>query len=231
MFAMGPAFFRQAVAASDPYFSSVSSLLHFEGSNGSTTFTDQIAANTWTAHGSGVISTADKKFGTSSGNFPYNTLSPISTSDKASLQMGTGDFTIEAWVNPQAPPNNFGVWYLKGVNTTGGLSIGTTPTTITVRRNGLSDVIATVSISGWSHVAVVRASGVITIYLNGVSVKTDSTAFNNNDTDLLYIGSNTSSGGNSAYSYVGYLDEFRITKGVARYTANFTPPTAPFPNS
>lgn len=232
MFTTGPAFFNASnAAATDPYFANVVALLHFEGSNGGTTFTDQIVANTWTRNGTSTISTADKKFGSSSGNFPNNTLSPISTSDKSNLQMGTSDFTIEAWLNPLTPVSGFGVWYLKGVNTSNGLSIGTTPTQITVRRNGVTDLTASVSISTWAHVAVVRASGVLTVYLNGTSVATSSTSFNNTDTDILYVGSNTAVGGNSNFSYGGYLDEFRLTKGVARYTSNFTPPTAPFPNS
>jgi hypothetical protein len=233
MFTCGPGFFASAAGggATDPYFANVVALLHFDGPNGSTTFTDQIATNTWTRNGSSTISTASSKFGGSSANFPVGTLSPISTTDKTALQMGTSDFTIEGWFNPVAPTNGFGVCYLKGVNSTGGLSIGVTPTVITVRRAGTTDLTASVSISTWSHVAVVRASGVLTVYLNGSSVATSSLAFDNNDTDTLYVGSNSATIGDNRFSYGGYIDDFRVTKGVARYTSNFTPPTAPFPNS
>src|SRR5690606_34123168 len=81
-------------SSTDPYWSSVSSLLHFNGSNGSTTFTDEKGVG-WTASGDAEISTAQSKFGGSS-------LSLDGTGDwldasNAGFTFGTGDFTIEAW--------------------------------------------------------------------------------------------------------------------------------------
>lgn len=213
----------------DQYRAQVSSLLHFDGTNGSSTFIDDVITNVWTRNGTSTISTAQSKFGGASGNFPANTLSPISTPDKPNLQMGTSDFTIEGWFLPSISPNGFGICYAKGVNTPNGMSLGVQPTVITFRCNSLTSYTSSaVNITTWAHIAWVRASNVITIFLNGVSVFSQAITFNNIDTDVLYLGSNSVTIGNPSYSYSGYIDEFRITKGVARYTSNFTPPTSPF---
>ena len=232
MFAMGPAFANaNGPSASDPYFANVVCLMHFDGANGSTTFTDQIAANSWNIQaGLPTISTAQSKFGGSSGNFPVNTNAAIQTADKTALQMGTGDFTIEGWFNPVAGSGAFGAMYIKGSNSAGGLTLTVLPTAVGFRCNTSTTFSQTISaISGWAHIAWVRASGVVTIYVNGISVYSTTVSFNHNDTSTMYLGSNTSAG-SGTFSYGGYIDDFRITKGVARYTANFTPPAAPFPN-
>ena len=79
----------------------------------------------------------------------------------------------------------------------------------------------------WQHIAVVRSGSTITIYVNGVSQGTLSNSTNWSDSNLRISGFvDTQS---SIYAYYGYLDDFRITKGIARYTSNFTPPTAAFP--
>jgi len=73
----------------------------------------------------------------------------------------------------------------------------------------------------WTHVALVRVSGTVTLYVNGTAVGSGSAPGNCTGTNLV-IGGYYSTG----YLYNGYLDDLRITKGVARYTANFTPPTS-----
>ena len=87
----------------------------------------------------------------------------------------------------------------------------------------------------WTHVALVRNSGVISLFVNGIK---DATTFAYSATiipnpDLfdrpILFGKDEMFGSTGNY-FDGYIDDFRITKSVARYTANFTPPTAPFPN-
>lgn len=229
MFTCGPAFLTSS-NNTDPYWANVVSLLHFDGANGSTIFTDQISSNIWTPNAGCSISTASYKYGGSSGNFPLSTICPIHTPDNSSFQLGTGDFTIEGWFNPSAPSLGYGFWYCKGLNTVGGMLLGVTPTAVFIRVAGTTDSTFTVSISIWTHVAWVRKSGITTIYVGGLSVGSTSTVFNNNDTGIFYLGSGPVGLASSGYCYGNYLDEVRITKGVARYTANFTPPTTPFPN-
>ena len=69
MFTVGPAFYG---GSADPYAANVISLLHFDGVNGSTTFTDQVPSRSWGRSGTSTISTAQSKFGGSSLNVPVS---------------------------------------------------------------------------------------------------------------------------------------------------------------
>jgi hypothetical protein len=147
--------------------------------------------------------------------------------------LGTGDFTLECWVyhinrNPTwgshiIGPHSYGVaadWFLS-IATSGLLffQIGST-TTYSVTSS------ATVPVNTWTHICVVRNSGTVTMYINGTSV--GSASMNVAITDSTYpltIGAACNSGA----TLTGYLDDLRLTKGIARYTANFTPPTATLP--
>jgi hypothetical protein len=99
-----------------------------------------------------------------------------------------------------------------------------------VFRSG-ANIVATginsVPLNAWVHLALVRSAGTTVMYVNGSSVASTTTSFN--DTAGGGIIGGFCDGG--TYSPNGYLDEYRITKGVARYTANFTPPTQAFLNS
>jgi hypothetical protein len=81
----------------------------------------------------------------------------------------------------------------------------------------------------WFHVALARASGQTRLFKDGTQVgSTYSDSSNYSNAEMrLFARTDTF---NSGAHLNGYIDEFRITKGVARYTANFTPPTAPFPD-
>jgi hypothetical protein len=94
---------------------------------------------------------------------------------------------------------------------------------------GNTNVANTISftLNTWHHIAVVRNAGTYKVFKDGTDITT-STYTDSSTLDLsgMIIGDSSVSGRN----FVGYIDEFRITKGVARWTANYTPPTAPFPN-
>jgi hypothetical protein len=84
-----------------------------------------------------------------------------------------------------------------------------------------------ISISTWYHVALVRSGTSVYAFLNGVknsTTRTISGALNSGTTWPLYIGRYTEGGTN--YDFNGYIDDLRITKGYARYTATFTAPTS-----
>ena len=204
------------------------------GANGSTSFVDKSKnALTVTPYGNAQISTAQNPFGSgSSGYFPVNTNSPLVIDNSQGLIFGTSDFTIDGFFLPSSPPLGLGALFIKGLNTSNGLSLGLTPQGIFLRCNVYDTYDVNVAtISSYSFVAWQRKQGIITFWLNGVSVFSQNVSFNHTDSDVLYVGSNTnnSSIGNPSYSYAGYISNLRITKGIARYTSNFTPPTRPFP--
>lgn len=216
----------------DPYFSSVAALLHMDGN-----FTD-VTGKTWTAAGSAATDGAIFKFGTGSAHLyptaPFGgggAARIITTPDHASLQMGTGDWTIEGWFRPQAPNISHGFWFKKGENTSDGLSFAVSPTLICMRSDGTVDMNATVSLStsAFTHIAWVRNGSSKKAYVAGIEVASGSAAsINHVSNAVLSVGATS---GDTRYAYNGHIDDLRITKGVARYTANFTPPTAAFPNS
>jgi hypothetical protein len=227
------------VAAVDASFASVTALMHMDGANAGTVFTDQ-RANTVASTGV-TTSTTQFKYGTTSAYFNGTQSTPMTVTAAAAapngLTMSTGDFTQEAWVYPTAYPTaSTGQFVLFGNAPT----TGTAYRAITVGVNMMDtgklrvqssyDIFLTgtvvVAKNAWTHIAVTRSGTTMRLYVNGVL---DVSATNTNDFSAafpLYVGQL----GGGAVNYTGYIDEFRVTKGLARYTSNFTPPTAAFPN-
>ena len=204
---------------------SVSLLLHGNGTNGSTTITDSSPTpKTVTAVGNAQISTTQSKFGGSSIAFD-GTGDYLTVPNSSDLQFGSGDFTIETWAYIQ----NDSSYAIISYPVAGGLLIAFYTGLFRVRRYAVADVITTSSppsLNTWTHIAVCKSGSATRLFFNGVqagSTAADTSNYTVN-TDL-YIATD-----NAAFNLNGYIDDLRITKGVARYTANFTPPTAPFPD-
>lgn len=223
---------KLAWAAADPYLPYVVALLHCGGSNGSTTFVDSspLAAN-WTAVGTAQISTAQSKFGGTAASFPASTDKLTATAAASNFAFGTGDFTIEAWVYViGTAAGNQIIYDSRGSSTFPPLIyLNPAATSLIYAISSTTVITASVSvIGGWHHVAVARSGTSTKLFLDGTQVGstyTDTTAYNSTS-GQQYIG-NTAAGTGKLN---GYIDEFRITKGVARYTANFTSPSAAFPS-
>ena len=144
------------------------------------------------------------------------------------LSFGTGDFTIEMWINPSSIPASDRV--IMDTRSSGSDS-GYTPYinggTLKIYSSAADRITSTSTIAAnvWSHIAFVRASGTLAIYINGVQSGT-----------AAYTGSMTcpgritiAAGFDNAANYSGFIDDFRVTKGVCRYIANFTPPQQALP--
>jgi hypothetical protein len=215
--------------AGDLNYSSCSLLMHFSGSDGSTTFTDNSPSpKTVTPVGNVQISTAQSKFGGSSGYFD-GTGDYLTLSSDVAFGTGTGNFTIEFWMYPVSVASGYvfdnrtgaalqsviGYFSAAGSFTfTGGIiSTGVTKTGITA--------------NSWYHVACVRNSGTVYLFVDGVSAGTDTVAGSANSSNPFTIGSKY----DGTNGFNGYIDDFRYTKGVARYTSSFTVPSSAFPDS
>jgi hypothetical protein len=169
--------------------------------------------------GDAKISTAQSKFGSSSMYFD-GTGDYLSIPSSPSYSFGTGDFTVECWayfisLNPGNYAPVFANSYLFYVGSGGGVLV----------FNGTADVATgsnnDVVINTWTHLAYVRSGTTLKVYVNGV-VKATATVSGSIDT-----GSPNKIGYWSGSVYLnGYIDDLRVTKGYARYTANFTPPTS-----
>lgn len=214
--------------APDPSFSSVELLLHFDGSNGSTTFTDSSANGlSVSASGNAQIKTDQSKFGGASGYFDGT--GDFLTINNAAIAIGTGEFTAEAWFRLNSGNNTFRHIFDTRPSDAAGFALGVDGQ----NRVFLFSVDAfrveagSVSADTWHHVALSRNSGNVRVFLNGSQVGTTWVDSTNYSQQLLYIGRYFA---DTQYQWTGYIDEVRWTVGVGRYTDSFTPPTAAFPD-
>lgn len=217
----------------DPFFGNVSLLLHMDGSNNSTTFTDSSSNGlTVTANGDAKISTVQSKFGGSSclldGNSDW-----LSVSSNAAMSLGSGDFTVETFLYLNAVSANQSIIDTIAIGGSGARNTGfiwfiTTGNKLTLFSGGAfrGESVASLSSGQWYHLALVRSSGVFSYFIDGAKDATTFTLTTNFTDSQAQIGR----AGDTTYWLNGYLDEFRITK-AARYTANFTTPAAAFSNS
>jgi hypothetical protein len=217
----------------DPYWADVSLLLHCDGPNGSTTFVDATGNFTVSAQGDAQVTTTDPKFGT--GAMLCASTNRLQMTTSALLNFGTNDFTIEAFINPSAGYGTSAYSAIVGAVTTlgpgvsWGLYVKDTGN-IVFYAGTILDLFGVISVGSWTHVAVSRASGTLRCFINGTQsgsslTRTDSV---NASPSNLGVGHDFNTG--NGY-IVGKIDEVRVTKGVARYTSDFTPPTAAFPDS
>ena len=224
-------------ANEDPYYGNVSLLLKGNGTNGSTTIIDSSPSpKTVTAVGNAQISTAQSKFGGASIAFDGDGDYLIVPSTGTPGDFGTGDFTVELWTFLVSRVNSYpclvGNYSTFGAGSFalfaghGSASGGTTKYQLALNGIGFPSINAgTIIYNAWAHIAVVRSGPTISMYLNGVSIGSVTSSANlTGTTGSLWIGS---TGDNLASGEInGYIDDLRITKGIARYTSNFTPPGA-----
>ena len=217
-----------AAGGGDPYWANVVSLLHFDGADGSTTFTDQ-TGKTWTANGDAQIDTAQSKFGSASLLLDGGD-DDATHASSADFGFGTGDFTWECFVRRvNANCVIFDNRY-SGADTASIVTFIDPSGNLCFYHAGYGTVTgsgATVPATTWTHVAWCRSSGTLRMFIGGVMVSATSMTSDMGSSRPIRIGRDVVN--NADYS--GHIDEVRITKGVGRYTANFTPPSAPFPNS
>jgi len=183
--------------------------------------------------GSAQVSTSVKKYGTGSlsfnGSGSYLLSNPPSTADYA---FGTGAFTIEFWVNFNSISGNPQIISFNPTSTTGAyplIYIGGSNTFAWYVNNGEQITGTTTPSTGsWYHVAICRSGTSTKLFVNGTQ---EGSTYS--DSSNYLCGANRPAIGCGGYNLLnqlnGYIDDLRITNGYARYTSNFTPPTAALP--
>ncbi len=220
----------------DPDFANVVSLLHFDGANGSTVFTDQ-TGKTWTRVSGAEMSTAQSVFGGASGFFSPSNSSQITTPDHADWDFGSGAFTLEGRIRWGSLVGAEGVLAKPNTGTnyspfliyhTGGNLVFSSSSNNTSWDVASAVVIGAIVIDTWYAWAVSRVGSSIYLFMNGTLNNTVTFAGSLlATTTVVNIGCFTGAG-NFMH---GYNDELRVTKGIGRYSANYTLATAAFPNS
>jgi hypothetical protein len=201
---------------------------------------DATSKNDLETVGNAQISTTQSKFGGSSMLFDGNGDDlKIITNPPLSFSGFAGDFTIEAWVYPTATGQSNGS-YVCAQTTSGSYapivilqSSGTYNFVIYMSSTGSSWNLAsavscgTATANAWNHIAVTRYGTNVYCFMNGILQSTTAVS----TTALMTTSANWHIGSADLVvnSYLtGYIDDFRITRGIARYTSNFTPPTTAF---
>jgi len=218
------------LATTDPFYSSVSLLLHGDGANNSTTFTDNgPAARTIENNYGNTISTAQSQFNGAS-IFCNNTYMEYAAN--TDFEIGGGDFTIECWyrgttgasysaiVSKGLHENTTGAYALhfRGGSNLLGFYLGSTDSNVIISTTNIK------TSETWNHIAVSKDSGSTRLFINGTQEgSTYTTAYTIATGGKLHIGAFYYSVTDGTVN--GYIDDLRITKGVGRYDANFAVPT------
>jgi len=208
-----------------PLASNSNAILHFKGTDASIIDKSQGANLKLVDNTTG--STAQVKFSNTKSMYFDGTGDYILSQEP--VKLGTQDFTVECWLYYQSGLELMGN---RTASDSGGFSVRITSTSLTVGNSsgtGFGSVFSGTTSSltnAWHHIAVSRSSGVTKIYVDGTSIASHSNSINfslSNPFALGYAYTN----GSGAASIQGYIQDFRVTIGKPRYTANFTPPSAP----
>jgi len=216
------------VGPTDPDFANVSLLLHGYGTNGSTNIVDSSPSpKTVTVFGDAQINTTiTDPFGrTGVGVIELDGTGDYISATSGDFAYGTGDFTIESWVYLQAT-NDRTIWGYASSNS-GGIALFNDQSgqrRLYVGAGAVIIVAGSFPVSTWFHAAAAKEGNTLRLFQDGTLIGSVLNTTNFTATQFQV--------GASLYrSFWGYIAQFRITKGVARYTSNFTPPTAPFPDA
>jgi hypothetical protein len=237
----------------DANFADVGLLLHMDGADNGTTFTDSSnTASVWTVTGGGRTDTGEKKFGTAS--YEMQSIDSDSPQTRGILSSNSAtytalkmrdNFTFEYWYYSSTASglkgiSNYGIFsfltYVNGTTLTLELS-SVTAGTSTVQR---SFTAGTVSASSWHHIAITREGANLQVWVNGTRTLNVTDLFTNQIRTFRTadgaLSNNLNFGAtghtNSTQHLGGWLDEVRITQDIIRYSgATITVPTAAFPDS
>jgi len=195
---------------------------------------DSTAKNVLETVGNAQVSTTQAKWGTTSMYFD-GTGDWLLVPNRSLFDFGSGSFTVEGWFYPttSSPTSglitkraNSGVYAPFLIETASSLTPTFYFSTTGSSWNSITSSIS-FTINTWNHFAITRNGSTFTIWINGSSGGTASTSSAlMTNTDAVSIGA---SGVNGDRPVVGYMDDVRITNGLARYAATFTPATAAFP--
>lgn len=215
-------------SGSDPYNSYVVAMLHFDGANNGTVFTDA-TGKAWTGAGNAKTSTSTPLYGSASLALD-GAASWVQRASGPELLLGTNDFTIEIALKTTQTKEQYAIDFYTTSQL--GWQFGTKAGKCvwTVALGGGSILTGTKSVNdGLPHnIAIVRKGGVLSLYVDGVfDTSINDTRNYNYQTTFLAVGAQVSTR-NAVYDFIGNIDEVRITNGVARYSGAAASQSMPF---
>lgn len=229
--------FRFGVAGpTDPHYASVSLLLHMDGADASTTFTDNSPSpKTATVFGNAQIDTAQFKFGASSALFD-GAGDYLQYATNTAFGFGSGNYTVEGWVRQDTTTAIARTLFDNRSASDAGIGIYCNNNAVNEERRLIMGNNSAIIGGGgstqftsntWQHWAVARNGTTVKGFIGGTEVWSITDSRTLASTNAVFIGANYL----GTQPHNGHLDDVRITKGIARYTASFSAPTAPFPDA
>jgi hypothetical protein len=198
---------------------------------------DNAMLNNLETVGNAAVSTSVKKYGAASmyfdGSGDY-----LNSPNRTNFNVGSGDFTIEAWVytgstsqqvimGANRNSDGVGAWMFN-LNYTGKVRFFCSYSGGTFLDYNVGS--GTISDSAWHHVAVTRSGSSLRIFIDGTQTGTTNTTLGTASIDNAIADYRVGSTADGALNFNGYIDDLRVTRGFARYTATFTVPDQAFPN-
>jgi hypothetical protein len=175
--------------------------------------------------GDAQVSTTQSKWSPTSMKFD-GTGDALNIASNPALNFGSGSFTLEAWVYLTTMSGDF---FTIGSFGSGGAFFGFRTADIGYGRPGVAwdyQAASGMVVNNWYHIAYSRSGTSMRMFVNGTQVGTTQTTSQAYDLSLTYT---TVGALQNANFLNGYIQDLRITKGIGRYTANFSVPTAAFP--
>lgn len=224
--------------AGDPHWDKVVLAMHMDGVGSSTVFTD-LKGHAMAAAGTAQISTAQSRFGGASGKFGVSTGNRVLSEASNDFSMGAGPFTIDLFVNPSQFNANEGQIFSGGGGQFAFNGVSGLHYLFLITSNGIAvqywtgvggaSIGGALSLNQFTHVEFSKdASGTIRLFINGVVAGSATDFVSPSGVPTVALGGYAGGGINGSNMFTGYLDDIRITKGVCRHTANFTPPEVAF---
>lgn len=201
---------------------------------------DATSKNDLETVGNARISTVQSKWGGSSMYFDGTGDYLVANNTSRLLSLGTADFTVEAWIYMTTLPSGNGYpssyWIVGGgpVNSDTGFDIAIGSTNLQIGLTNFASLNINVghgmSATTWYHIAVSRSGSTLYAFKDGVQLASASVSGVTVDPCLTGLSISAAEPvGATGGNFNGYINDLRITKGYARYTTNFTPPSSAFP--
>lgn len=185
---------------------------------------DAASGDRLTLYGDTDASTTQSKYSGSSIYFD-GTGDYLKTSSSDQFTIGTGDFTIELWMRVTGGSSYRQLFSFRASNGAavnyGSLAVNPNSGYTWYTSSSVIDTSSSWSSDTWYHVALVRSGGTLALYQDGTSLS--SVTFTQ---DLAGTTLSVAANNDGSETFTGYIEDFRYTKGLARYTSTFTPPTA-----
>jgi hypothetical protein len=203
-------------------------LMHMDGTDGASQFPDSSTLQqSVSVAGNPVISSVQSKFGGTSAYFAPDGTSNnfLEVASSSHYDWSSGDYTLEAWIYPLSYSGAMGLFgtHHSPYDCLSGVGFSASDSNFWLSRIGCDNVSSyygSVTTNTWSHVAVVKNGGETLLFLNGNQVGSGANWSWSSGGSPFRIGYLHPGGG---HSWEGYIDEVRVTKGLARYRSNFTP--------